>query len=324
MMNRFPLAVYLTFVLGLNCAYGCSFSKKSTEKFDPDEFIFMGTVIGYTGPAEFDGGKANGSISHISGTFLNQSEKLVFITYGLVVKPTESVYMPFRSELFEIFEYSLRADCLVQGVSETELRDRFPLNAEVRVISKKATLVGKPNDFRIVRLENRLTEDGSTALNFDRNGNRMTSADSIFDYKTYSYDMNRDSYSKYLLPIFEVRKDLLRLSRLTDQNLKNQILDRIFYAPVAHDIGHGGIFKNYTSSETEYRRYFEAHLKATDPDFYLQYKAYQDALDKLVKIGYPKDQAETALGKAIQRGTDYDAAKLYEAGLEFLPARKRK
>ncbi|NOT47140.1 MAG: hypothetical protein HOP17_05250 [Acidobacteria bacterium] len=310
--------------LCVSSAFGCILSKKSTTKFDSNEFIFIGTVIGYTGAVEFDGVRANGSIAPISGTYVNQTAEPKFVTNGVVVRMKDSVHLPIKSEVFEVFEYSLRADCLFQGVSITDLRDEFPLNSEVRVISKKAQLVTVKTSDGHVRLENRLTEDGSIALNSDKNDNRMTTTDSIFDYKTYSYDMNRDSYSRYLLPVFEIRKDLLRLSQTTDQSLRNKILDRIFHAPVAHDIDHGGIFKNYTSSESEYRRYFESHLRATDPDFYIQYKVYQDALDKLVKMGYTKDQAEAALGKALEKGTDIDMAKLYEASLKYLPTRKSK
>ena len=323
MKNLFA-ALFVICGLGFTSVYGFLLVKKSVTKFDPDEFIFIGTVIGYTGPTVFVGQKANNSIDPVSATFVNRSEKPKFITYGLVVKVNESVYLPVESDLFEIFEYSLDADCLVQGISQVDLQDEFPLNSEVRVISKKAVLVAPTPSDRKVRLENRLTEDGSIALNADKNDHRMTSADTIFDYKAYSYDMNRDSDSKYLLPIFEIRKELFRLSRLKDQRSRNEILDRIFFAPVAHDIDHGGIFKNYTSSEGEYRRYFETHLKTTDPKFYLEYKAYQDALDRLLPLGFSKTKAENALGKALEIGTDIDARKLFRASLKFLPYRKHK
>ena len=309
--------------LGLTSVYGCTLFKETVSKFDPSEFIFIGKVVGYTGPVEFDGQKANGSLKPMSLTYVDRIEEPRFVTYGLVVEAVESVHLPIKSNHFEIFEYTLGADCLVQGVSQFYLPDHYPLNSEVRVISKRASLLLGKSKALSIRLENRLTEDGSIALNIDHQGKRMTSADTIFDYKAYSYDMNRDSDSKYLLPVFEIRKELFRLSKLKDQVLRNQILDRIFHAP-SNDISHGEIFKNHTSSDSEYRRYFEAYLKMTSPETYVQHKAVQDALDRLSQLGYTKFEAEKAIGKALEEGTDFDANKLFDASLKFLPVRKRK
>lgn len=312
----------LVCVFGVSDLFGCLLSSAAVVKFDPAEFIFIGTVIGYTGPVRFDEKRANNSIDALSSTAVSRREKPEFVTYGLAVKVKDVIHLPIRADKYEIFEYSLGADCLVQGIDQFYLQNKFPLSSEVRVISKQANLITEKSANQVTRLENRVTEDASIALNFDSKGNRATSAEVIFDYKTYSYDIDHDSESKYLLPVFEVRKDLLRLFQLTDQKLRDDILDRIFYAPIGHNIDHGGIFKNHTSSDDEYRRYFETHLKATDPEFYLQYRAYQDALSQLLKLGYEKGEAEKALGKALETGTDIDATKLFNASLKYLPVRK--
>jgi hypothetical protein len=310
-------------ILGSSTVLACVLAGKSTTKFDPEEFVFIGTVVGYTDAVHFDSRKANGSISPISATGVDSPETTGFVTYGLIIEVTESVYLPTKASTFEVFEYELRADCLVTGVSKGSFLYRFPVGSEVRVISKKAVFV--PEDkapFRI-RLENRLAEDHSISLNTDPVGRRVTSASSIFDYKNFDREPGRDWVGRSLLPAFEIRKDLLRLSKAEKIESRNAILDRILHAPHSHGIDHGGIFKDNTGSESEYRRYFEAYLKKTDPEMHSQHSAYIKALDMLMARGHKKDEAEKALGKALEAGTEIEASRLFNASLKFLPKMKK-
>src|SRR5690606_21445696 len=102
----------------------------------------------------------------------------------------------------EIFEYWLQADCLITGVSKQHFPDKFPIGSEVRIVSRAASFVLPNNSSGRMRLENRLDEDHDIALNTGKDGARMTSATSIFDYSTHTYVDGRDTIDKYLLPAF--------------------------------------------------------------------------------------------------------------------------
>lgn len=316
-MKEFVLILFWVVALGWTSTYGCTLAGKSATKFDPNEYVFIGKVIGYTDAVAYDHKKANGSVEPVSSTSLASRPLTDYVNYGLVVEATESVHMPSKATTFEIFEYWLRADCLVTGVSKNHFRDKFPIGSEVRIVSRKAEFVAAGlNGY--TRLENKLDEDHSLTTNTLGDGTRATSANSIFDYSTHTYVDGRDSLDKYLLPAFELRKDLLRLSKSKTDEERRSILDRIYRAPFGIDVDHGGIFKDNARTDAEYRSYYDRFLKERDPELYVQYKAFNDASDRLVAKGYDKKQAEEAIGKALEAGTDIEATKLFEASMKIL------
>jgi hypothetical protein len=278
--------------------FSCTLGLTALSKFDTKEYIFIGEVVGYTKVIE--------------------SKKLNSSTYGLIIKNKESVYLPKTSKgSFEVFPFGLGADCSLFGTDIEELKKDFPLNSEVRVIAKEAKVIPKTKT-NTIRLEKRPDELSSIALNSDEQGNRMTSSKSVFDYKTFEYQED-DSFSKYLLPEFEIRKDLLRLKMTKNQIERNKILDRLFYAPVYTDLNFGGLFQEHTSSISEYERYYESHLKMTDPEFYeKQYLVYKETLAELLKLGYKKKVAENALGKAIEKSDDFSKESWLKMSLQIL------
>ncbi|MDI1242009.1 MAG: hypothetical protein PSX80_08835 [bacterium] len=310
--------------LGWASVPGCILAGKSTTKFDPDEFVFIGKVIGYTDAVPYDHKRANGSVDPVSSKSVASQPRTDYVNYGLIVEATESVHLPTKAATFEIFEYWLRADCLITGVSKNHFPDKFPIGSEVRIISRKAEFVVAGSNGH-ARLENKLDEDHDIATNTLNDGTRATSANSVFDYSAHSYVDGRDSIDKYLLPAFELRKDLLRLSKAKTEQEKHLILDRIYGYKSGSSIyiEHGGIFKDNTSSEAEYRKYYYRFLKERDPELFQQVTAYHDALDRLLSKGYGMKEAEEAIGKAFQAGTDIEAVKLYEASLKFLPKPKK-
>jgi len=321
-MKKFILILVSFFVIS-GPSYGCILAGKSATSFDSNEYVFIGRVVGYTDAVPYDHKKANGSVDPVSFTSMRSQPKTDHVNYGLVIEATESVHLPTKTNKFEVFEYWLRADCLITGVSKNHFPNKFPIGSEVRVISRSAEFVVGSSSGN-VRLENKLDEDHSVAINTLKDGTRATSASSIFDYSTHTYVDGRDSIDKYLLPAFELRKDLLRLSKAKTERDRHSILDRIYEykAEASIYIDHGGVFKDNTRSEAEYRSYYDRFLKEQDPALYVQYKAYNDALDRLVAKGYNKKQAEEALGKALEAGTDIEASKLIEASLKRLPKLK--
>jgi hypothetical protein len=215
------------------------------------------------------------------------------------------------------------ADCSRDGEPLYDVKTAFPLKTEVRVIAKAASILPRSQDPGVLRLEDRPGELGSISLNTNDDKVRVTHAESLFDYKSFNYVFDKDSDAKYLLPAFEIRKDLLRLSKAKNQTERNTILDRLFYAPNFADLDFYGLFKTYTSSETEFQRYYDAQLEMTDPETFKQYKLYKGALSELVKLGYKSDISEKALGKAIEQGAELTPEALLRESLKILKKGKK-
>ena len=216
-------------ILFVNSTFGCTLAGKPLSDFDETEYIFFGEVIGYTKSVK--------------------SEKLGNYAYGLVVKVKERVFLPKTPKThFEIFPIKLWSDCSEGGTNIEELKKDFPLNSEIRVITKESEILPNLSDGNI-RLEDRPREFGSIVLNYDKNQKRMTSADSVFDYKSFKYDINEIFPSKYLLPNFEIRKDLLRLKNSQSQNERINILSRLRNAPdCCSDLDFQAVFDKYNSA----------------------------------------------------------------------------
>lgn len=218
-------------VFFVNSAFGCTLGRTSLMDFDETEYIFIGEVIGYTKPVK--------------------SAKLRNDAYGLIVKVKESVYLPKTPKNdFEVFPIKLWADCSDGGTSIEELKKEFQIGSEIRVIAKTTELIPNNSTEENIRLEDRPGELGNIVPNYDENKSRMTSADSVFDYKAFKYDRNKDSFSKYLLPNFEVRKDLFRLKNSRTQKERNDILTRLRDLPICcNDLDFQSVFDRYNSDK---------------------------------------------------------------------------
>ncbi len=324
MKNFIVCIAIIVFGFGQN-VFGCKMKGKSLSKFDYSEYIFIGKVVGYTDAVKFDEARANNSVEPLSYTDTNQSGKRSKETVGLAVKVIDSVYLPkVPAENFEIFLYDLIASCSVEGKTLDDLKRLFPIDTEVRVIAKVAEFVPRLANDKTIQLEVRPSEPNSIIANTDKSGIRMTSGISVFIYKDYSYDMNGYSVSNYLLPSFEVRKDLLRLEQAKTQLDRNAILDRLFHAPSNSDLYMSGLFNTYAGSQAEADRMFESHLKATSPETYEQYMIVKKTLDELIKRGFDKKLADEAIGMALSEGTDFEPAKLVKRAAEILGASKKR
>lgn len=230
---------------------GCSLAGKSLSKFDKTEYIFIGKVVGYTEALRLPGSRMQ--------------------TVGLIVEVTERINLPKTPEAhFEVFPYNLGADCSILGTDKNELEEEFPDGAEVRVIAKEAKLLPSVLTDGDIRLEVRPEEPSGIARNFYENGERMTSANSIFNYETfraptpadYTEDFMPFLDAKVFLPDFELRKDLLRLEKSKTQPEKSQILQRLLYLPIQSAASVPELLKRYAANKNEfddlyYKRLFE-------------------------------------------------------------------
>ena len=283
-------------------ARACTIAGKSLPKFDPNEYVFVGQVVGFTEPVAFDERKAGSQLEPMSSTSMGDWPN-PRKTVGIKVRMTAEVHVPRKpAEYFEIYVYDLGADCSIRGSSLGSLKNAFPEGSEVRVISHDAIFLTEPAKQGAIRLEDRPGEMGSIALNTLRKGERMTTATSVFDYKSYSYDMDRDTDSKYLLPSFELRKDLMRLESSRSPVERHAILRRLFDLPIGSDLDLKSAFDSYAANQQEADELYDSYLRQTDPEFYEQYKVLKKVTDELLTLGYRRKEADEAVMKAIEGG----------------------
>lgn len=310
----------LTLFLFVRVSYSCTVAGKSLSKFDETEFIFIGTVVGYTKPIEFDENKGATSIKPISWSDVDKSSKSI-LTTGLIVRVDESIYLPKNRREFEVFAFDLWADCSIGGISFSKLEFDFPINTEIRVIAKESTLLGNPTGERI-KLEQMPGDGGQIIKNSDRSSKKLSSSTSTFNYGAYEYDGN-NSASYNVLPSFEARKDLLRLKQATTQSERNSILERFVAAPSNADVELYELFKIYAANEIERKRYYETHLNTKDPEGYRIYQIWEKAVEELSKLGYQRSIAEKAIKTAFEEGVYIDDVNFLKKCKEILAREKK-
>jgi hypothetical protein len=211
--------------LSAKATFGCAvITVPSLTRFNASEYVFIGKVVGVAGPIE--------------------STKFHGKAWGVKVQVTEEVYLPSKvTEYFEVFPFDLESDCRDKGWSSERLLRYFPLGSSVKVVAKESKY--SPSKFvgGNIRLEILPDNLGSVSRNSREDGTTISSADSVFDYKTYLPDnpcgMTEDDYPAYeanlRTPDFELRKDLLRLNAAKNETQRVKILERLIYLPSPSD-----------------------------------------------------------------------------------------
>ena len=234
------LFILFACVIAPRASSGCSLGLPSLKKFDPKEYVFTGEVTGIVGPFG--------------------ATKFERRAWGLKVKVDEAVYLPKTPRgSFEVFPYHLGADCSTVGVSKEELKKRYPVGSKVKVIAKEARLLpGRPGAGD-VRLEIEPGSLGHVSRNYYEDGRLMTSARSVFDYRSYRRVTVADYVKDFmpfldahgLLPEFELRKDLLRLRNARARAERLAILGRLVYYPECCDLDFLKIAKDHLGDSQE-------------------------------------------------------------------------
>jgi len=280
-MKNIVLTAFFCLICLCESSFGCSLMAKYLPKFDETEFIFIGTVRGYTSPTK--SGKLRGD------------------TYGLIVDVKESIYLPkVPTKHFEVFPILLGSACEGLGTSIQDLTKDFPVNSEVRIIAKAAEILPGTGNATVIRLEHRPRDIGAITLNTDEKGQSVTSASSIFDYQTYNPERDGQSAIRHDLPSFEIRKDLLRLKNSRTQAERNAILERFSRAVETSELAVSDVFNLYSSDEVEAERYYEKHLEITNPEFYAQYPSYKYSMAELLLRGYDRKWIEQTLREIVR------------------------
>ncbi len=243
------VSTFLLFAFG-QTVLGCSLLLKPLAKYDPNEYLFTGKVVGYTEPR----------IMPESGHWGTDS-KYQRVTYGLIVELKEEIHLPKKpGSYFEIFEFGIGGLCELRPVKLEYLEKNFPITTEVRVNAKTTDYFKDEIPSGIVRLST-VSTHSLLIGNVDSKGNPLTTAESVYKYESFK-STNGFSEDPYL-PMFELKKDLLRLNQSKTQKDKDEILERIVYFPPKYiwmvDIEE--IIRNHSKAPNKFIDKFEKHLK---------------------------------------------------------------
>lgn len=194
------LLLSLSFLL-VTSASSCTSGMQAITKFDHQEFVFIGKVIGYVGPYRAD--------------------RIVGEAWGVKIELEDKVFLPQlpSSGNFEVFDYWLGAGCEKIGMDEKYLRKQFVVGAKVWVIAVSAKYL--PGN--LTNGDLRLEIAPGTRRSITRNDSYVeaeTSSTSVFEYTPEAIRNG----SRFL---FEIRKDLLRLENAKTKEECDAILRRL-------------------------------------------------------------------------------------------------
>lgn len=251
-MKSFAFTIFFIFTFAIHVVYSCSIRTEPLPNFDETEYVFIGEVIGYTEPLEF-----NRKIP-VSGEAPHPFQLSYKQATGLIVKVKESVYLPRSPKsYFEVFPFSSDGACFTLGFLSEKLKRQFPQGSEIIVIAKEAKYFPHVLPNGNFRLEERLRDRSFIALNSSSKGQKLVSIDSFFDYQKMKTDPAILISSR-----FEIRKDLFRLKNAKSQQERQAILDRFFYFDKLYlFIEFHGLTQKYMADAKEAEEFFRKHLK---------------------------------------------------------------
>jgi hypothetical protein len=263
-MKRIFFFIFFTLFF-LQSIFGCSIKQSLISKFDKTEYVFIGEVIGYTEPIEF---QYKNKAFFENKDWYKEDYKYAS---GLIVKVKESVYLPKTPKTyFEVFPLKIDSACFTLGISKSELKKKFPINLEISVVIGEATSFPHVLENGNFRLEYKFASSNVIASNVDKNNKHLTSASSIFEYSQLDKDFNVLNTFPF---DFEVRKDLLRLQLSKTQSEKDIIINRLLQNPTLA-IDYLELLKTNIENQSEVLRLYEKRLRFEN-DFYLKFAKKQ-------------------------------------------------
>jgi hypothetical protein len=182
----------------------CTLYNEPKSKFNPELYIFIGEVIGYTDKSVSKGVIKNGS--------------------GLKIKVLESVNLPEKptNEYFEVFPYDTSSDCRRYiGLSEKYIQENYPFNSKVIIIT---------DEFYKPKKESKVNQlvllvDPFLRYRIYRNDLKNPASAT----STFNYAGREDLY--YASFEFEILKDFKRLEDSSSDEEKIEIFNRLVYLP---------------------------------------------------------------------------------------------
>jgi hypothetical protein len=247
MKKIFFLAIFI--LICFYSTFGCSLNPNPLKKFNANEFIFYGEVIGYTPiytekEKETEKTTANSFSSDKTRktrielkepykSWLNEKKQVV----GLIVKVSKSVYMPeSTTSLIEILPFSLMGSCDYQGTykNESAISREFPIGSKIKVTGKKSYFFPKSNEKENTRIDILIFD--ILARSYDQTKDFVNEFDTKFDY------INNSQFRK-----FELKIDLFRLEFSNSYRDSLEILERLssYSDKYEIDMNYEMIVRNY-------------------------------------------------------------------------------
>ncbi|SMF93943.1 hypothetical protein SAMN02949497_1239 [Methylomagnum ishizawai] len=199
-------------------AYGCKIGElRSHKEVDPEEYIFIGKVVGYT------------SIDNAVCGFDNKCYK----SYGMRVEIVQSFFLPNpKISQVDLYFFGLSAMCSRTNsnkFSEFNIKNNYigefikiaarPLLSEPLSLTQSHQL--KTNDPYSILLDGSDWVD-AIIVPIDNEANSLSYRDHDFDYTLSSYTNKINFEVK-----FQIRKDLARLYKSTSEAEAKFILNRM-------------------------------------------------------------------------------------------------
>ncbi len=252
-MKKLIFTILFSLIFVTQFVSGCTLKPTPLTDFDQSEYIFIGEVTGYTAPLTF-----NRKQNH---TDTQPNYELKFSqANGLVVKVKEFVNLPKTPKSnFEVFPFHIGSICETLGLTKSEIEKYYPLNSEILVIAKEATIFPHILSDGNYRLEEKKGASNFVAINSDENNQKLTSIDTVSDYKT-------DATNKsYFATRFEMRKDLSRLKNAKTQKAILEISNRILYSYKSYRfVDLYRVFTKYITNPVEAEELYRKHLRFSD------------------------------------------------------------
>jgi hypothetical protein len=243
--ERILVASVLVLFLHIVESEACTFRSRIPISSSVDEFVFVGTVLGYTEPIPFP---------QRIGTEPNAdpAEGAWFEARGLRLKVKDSVSVRRQPrEFFEVYPYFHSGVCSPLGVHETWLHQRYPIGMDVIVVAELSSFV--PFDAAGGNLRLEISPSTGALSGAKRYGNYEPTALSHYDYALGARGGGHD------LTQFEMRKDLIRLEA-SDPKARQEIIDRILNIRDWYSLDLFSLLRKFVPNKQQGDRMYEEKL----------------------------------------------------------------
>ncbi|MEQ1644701.1 MAG: hypothetical protein ABL959_14730 [Pyrinomonadaceae bacterium] len=262
------LLIVVVFALYQN-SLGCTFRAIPLADFDDNEVVFVGKVVSYTEPIDIP--ERTGSRDGRGG-----ERGSWYTAVGLKIKVKEGLNIVEKSnEYFEVFPFNYSSVCAAIGLTAGIVQNNYPLGSDVAVVATKAK-----------RLPDR-SSDGSTRLEIaPAKGSILVlsrmpvdSRPSLSSFSEYSHETGLGILR------FEVRKDLFRLKKERNAELRHGILNRLIgFVGGWRLIDYYFLLKTYAKSSIEADELYLKMLQRNGLD-QKRIKSHLECLEQKLKKG---------------------------------------
>ncbi|MBS1792965.1 MAG: hypothetical protein JSS81_03880 [Acidobacteria bacterium] len=166
-----------------------------------------------------------------------------------------AVNLPQTAAEIEVFKNFLGGgDCSPEGLDLETLKKDFPVGTKVRVIGREnPELLGKSNA-SVPRIQVSPGNQGQLFDNAGKSGAPLTTAESVYDYRrSLTLYGTKFSIAENFVWLFEIRKDLKRLTEAKTPAERLAVLERLAYAYDNYE-DYGNLLDRYLQDRKQIKR----------------------------------------------------------------------